>query len=100
MNVRGLGLDGAVGLIAALIATQVTSRAGRMLWRSTPANENAREPACREDTSSKAAARILLERTGCEPNERRLQILQKSLHYGVGDCHLPLPGSVAASRCH
>lgn len=79
-----LGQDWGIALIAGYLATRVTDRAQRALWRVTPDCEKAREPATRDQSSAQAAARLLCHWGHIEPTDARLRRLKKVVHYGLG----------------
>lgn len=75
----GLG----IGILAGLVATEVTDRAQHVLWKATPASEKVREPSLEESSAGSAAVR-LCQALGVEPNDRELGILKNLVHYGLG----------------
>jgi hypothetical protein len=84
LALRGVAFDWAVALAAGYVATKVTDRAQRALWRATPKSEKAREPEAPQGSSAKSAAQLLCEWCGITPTEPRLRLLKQSIHYGLG----------------
>lgn len=84
MVVRLMGIDWVAGLAGGYLATKVTDRAQRALWRATPQPEKAREPDLPEGSSAGAAARQLSQQVDAVPTERQLQLTKRGIHYGLG----------------
>ena len=72
-----------IGILAGLVATKVTDRAQRALWKTTPASEKDEEPDV-EGSSARSAASLLCRQFGIEPTERELRVLKNVVHYGLG----------------
>ena len=71
-----------IGMLAGLVATKVTDRAQRALWKATPASEKGQEPNV-ESSSAQSAASLLCRQFGIEPTERELRVLKNAVHYGL-----------------
>jgi hypothetical protein len=85
--------DTAVGLFAGLVATQVTNLAQGPLQRITPDSVKWWEKRVRPDgTSSLVAARKAADCMRCSPGQRRLTLLGKAVHFGVGMAWGPVYG--------
>jgi uncharacterized membrane protein YagU involved in acid resistance len=84
MAVRDTAVDLAVGVAAGLVATRVTDRAQRALYRLTPPSEKAREPDFPQGSSAMVAAQKTVELLDVEPDEDGLKALKSAIHYGLG----------------
>jgi len=87
MGLRGETLlaDIAVGLFAGLVATQVTNLAQGPLQRMMPDSVGRRERRVRPGASSSlTAARKVAHRLDCSPNQRKVGLLGKAIHFGIG----------------
>lgn len=76
--------DLAIGMAAGIVATWITDRAERILWKATPAEERDREPDRQDGSSAESAARKLIENTGGVPCEENLRATKNVIHYGLG----------------
>lgn len=83
MNRRNIALHLAVGLVAGLVATRVNDHAQRALYRITPEQAKAREPAPLEPTSL-VAARKTAAKIGLPTNPATVKRLKNVIHYGLG----------------
>jgi hypothetical protein len=84
MAVRDTAVDLAVGVAAGLVATRVTDRAQRALYRLTPPSEKAREPDFPQGSSAMVAAQKTAGLLDVEPDEDGLKALKSAIHYGLG----------------
>jgi hypothetical protein len=91
---RALLADIAVGLLAGLVATQVTDLAQGPLRRMTPTSVAWREWWVRPggNSSSQVAARRVAEHLGRSPRQRWVASLGKAIHLGIGMAWGPVYG--------
>ena len=91
---QALLADIAVGLLAGLVATQVTDLAQGPLRRLTPASVAWREWWVRPggDSSSQVAARRVAEHLGRSPRQRWVAPLGKAIHLSIGMAWGPVYG--------
>jgi uncharacterized membrane protein YagU involved in acid resistance len=84
MAVRDTAVDLAVGVAAGFVATKVTDRVQRSLYRLTPESEKAREPRFPKGSSAMVAAQKTAELLDVEPDKDGLRALKSAIHYGLG----------------
>ncbi len=105
MGARETAVDLAAGIIGGIVATQVNDFVEHVFLAATPAREKAREPETEDGSSARAAARMLLTLDTDDPPEKRIEALQKGIHFGLGAAwgpvycwlrrHTPMPPVVA-----
>jgi hypothetical protein len=76
--------DWAIALAAGYVATKITDRAQRALWRATPEAEKEREPQVEHGSSARSAAHLLCTWCHVEPTESRVSLVKDCVHYGLG----------------
>lgn len=84
MSLNNAALDIATGIAGGLVATWVTDRAGKLLWAATPVEEREREPDEMKESSSKVAARKLVEHCPVPATEENIERTKTTVHYGLG----------------
>lgn len=84
MKASTVARDWAIALAAGYVATKVTDRAQRALWKATPEYEKAREPEMEHGSSARSAAHLLCTWCRIEPTERRVSLVKDCVHYGLG----------------
>ena len=85
--------DTAVGLLAGLVATQVTNLAQRPLARMTPERVKRQERRVSPGgTSSGVAAEKVAEGLDLSLGEREMKLLGKAIHFGTGMAWGPVYG--------
>jgi uncharacterized membrane protein YagU involved in acid resistance len=86
-------IDIVIGLIAGLIATQVTNFAQGPLQRTTPDAVKQQEQRNHlGDTTSLVAVRRVADYFGASPSQRQMTWLARAIHFGVGMAWGPVYG--------